>query len=130
MDATDLTVRGVRRGNYRVRFFTYDATTRTATWTFATPIANDRVTIRLNGSGPTGIQDASANSLGDWGKSIGVLAGDFDGDGVVTDADARAIRRRFGHGRPIDRFADLTGDGIVDAADYNLALSRRRSRLP
>jgi len=104
--------------------FAYDSATRTATWTPTVPVTDGRFTLRLSASG---VADASGNALAaDWARTIGLLTGDFDGNGVVTDADLRAIKRKIG---TRDRFADIDGSGVVDAADYALALANKGRRL-
>jgi murein DD-endopeptidase MepM/ murein hydrolase activator NlpD len=104
--------------------FSYDAATRTATWTPTVSVSDGRFTLRLAAAG---VADASGNVLAaDWARTIGLLAGDYDGNGVVTDADLRAIRNRIG---TRDRFADVDGNGLVTAADYDLAKANKGRRL-
>ncbi len=55
-----------------------------------------------------------------------VILGDVDGDGLVTQADADIVRNTAAFvgdikgGVPYRLAADLNGDGIIDAFDYNL----------
>jgi hypothetical protein len=42
-------------------------------------------------------------------------AGDYNGDGIVTQADYDLWRAKFGSA---DAVADGNGDGVIDAADY------------
>jgi hypothetical protein len=54
------------------------------------------------------------------------LAGDYDGNGVVTDADLRAIKLKSGR---IDRLADIDGNGAVNTADHAQAAANKGRRL-
>jgi hypothetical protein len=126
VDPAALTVTGLN--GLIATTFEYDAATRTATWTPLDPIENGRFTMRLSKSG---VADISGNLLAaDWTRSYGLLAGDYDGNGVVNARDIRAIRRRFTRpGVPRDRFADIDGNGFIDQADLNIALGNRGKRL-
>src|SRR5262245_31328407 len=131
VDADDLTLTGALGGPVALNF-AYNPSTRTATWSASTTLAIDRYTLRLIGTGPTGVQDGAGNRLGsDWARTFGVLPGDFDANGVVDDRDLGNIRRRFNRNPALaNRFADVNGDGIVDQLDYNLAKANRGLRLP
>lgn len=50
---------------------------------------------------------------------LGILWGDVDGDGHLTEGDRRALRLAFGPSAPGAK-ADLNGDGIVDVDDLYL----------
>jgi autotransporter-associated beta strand protein len=50
----------------------------------------------------------------------GYIAGDYNGDGLVTDADYAAWRSTFGQLVPHWTGADGNGDGVVDKGDYVL----------
>ena len=61
-----------------------------------------------------------------WTKSFGLLAGDFDGNGVVNDLDLRNIRKRFtrpGVARNI--VADVDGNGVVNQQDLDQATAMK-----
>jgi hypothetical protein len=104
--------------------FQYNPATRTATWTPLVPLGPGRWTVYLSAAG---IADAGGNLLAaDWAKTVGVLPGDFNGDGAVTDADLTGIRRYFGTKNP---YADIDGNGLVNLADYNLAKANKSWRL-
>ncbi|HKB05607.1 MAG TPA: Ig-like domain-containing protein, partial [Gemmataceae bacterium] len=105
--------------------FAYDPATRTATWAPTAGLGNGRFTFRL---ARDGVADGSGNLLAaDWARSVGLLAGDFNGDGAVSDSDLTAIRRRLG---TANRFADIDGNGLVTQADLDLATANRGKRLP
>jgi hypothetical protein len=122
VSAGDLTLAGVG-GNHPLTFGGFDATRRTAVWTFA-PLAVDRLTLRLAGT----LTDVSGNQLGnDWARTFGVLPGDFDGNGIVDDRDAAGVRPWLGRSNAL---ADVNGDGRVTAADVARVLANRGRRLP
>jgi hypothetical protein len=137
VDMSDLALTGVRVANYAFSGFSYDASTRTASWTLLSPLAVDRVLMTLDGDGDAddnaGVTDKPAIGTpsflagGDFVLSLGVLPGDFDGDGRVTRADAAAIKKQRGGG---SLFADLDGDGDVDKVDGKLTRRFMRSVLP
>jgi hypothetical protein len=108
--------------------FDYDPATRTATWTPTVAIGNTRVSIRLDAAG---VADGSGNLVkADWARSFGLLAGDFDGNGVVNDKDAKAIKKKFTRPRvAYNRFADVDGNGIVDQTDLDKARANKGRRL-
>jgi hypothetical protein len=126
VDASALTATGLA-GAHSLSF-SYDPATRTATWTPLTPILGGRLTIRLAAAG---VVDGSGNALANnFARSVGLLAGDFDGNGVVNDTDVRAIQKRLT--RPAASrmsFADVDGNGIVDQADLDKAAANKGRRL-
>lgn len=108
--------------------FAWDLATRTATWTPVDPIVDGRTTIRLSA---TGVEDTSGNLLTkDWVRSFGLLAGDFDGNGIVNQADLKAIKKRFTKPKvALARLADVDGNGVVNQADLDRATSNMGQRL-
>src|SRR5262249_42959911 len=84
--------------------FGYDPATRTATWTPLTALPIDQFTLRLSGAL---VKDAALNPLGsNWAKAFAVLPGDFDGNGVVDDADLAGIQASFTlPGKTVNRWA-------------------------
>jgi hypothetical protein len=125
VDANDLQIRGVNQLNYAVdpASFTYNAATRTATWTLAggQHFEKDRLLLDLDGDEPNGVRDTDGNLLdgewqnprnpapvdgdrfpsgngdpgGDFRFRFNVLAGDVDQNGVVVAADFSDVKRRF-----------------------------------
>lgn len=116
-----LSLTGARAGAHAVAAFGYDAARRTARWDLATPAADDRLTLRL-----TGAADASGNVLSPWARTFSLLTGDFDGNGVVTAADASGVKKKAGTTNP---WADVDGNGIVDAMDEATAKANKGHRL-
>jgi len=121
-----LTIMGI--GGAYATTFTYNAATRTATWTPTGVVSNDRLTIRLSGAGVT---DGSGNAVAaDWARTFGMLTGDFDGNGVVDSRDVAAIKAKITRpGVPLNRFADIDGNGIVNMIDVNKATANLGRRL-
>jgi hypothetical protein len=130
--ADDLTIVGADGGAYALSGFAYDAARRTASWTVDGPASAtwaDRLTILIDGSAATGVTGPTGVPIGDWSKTVGVLVGDFDGDGVVTAADLAAVKSRYGAVAGTQRLrADLDGNGVVDAADASLVAANLGTR--
>jgi ELWxxDGT repeat protein len=127
VSADDLRLVGAAGGVYGLSGFAYDPTRRTASWVIdgpATATWSDRVLVEINGvTGPAGVP------LGTWASTFSLLVGDVDGNGLVTAADAAAVKTRFGTVDVTQRlFADLDGNGVVDAADANLAAANLGTR--
>ena len=150
----DLVVRG-SAGPLTVSAFTYDAATRTGTWTLSAPVTNDKLRLVLAAAGvagldgewtnPTAIGQAgdtypSGNAAvgGDFNFRVNVLRGDATGDGTVNALDLADVKRRLGR-RPGDGttgaggysiFSDITMDGVVNALDLAAVKQRLGNRLP
>ena len=138
----DLAVTGVNTASYAVSDYVYDAATRTATWTLAQPLRNDRVTLTL-GAGPGGVSGASGRLDGEWVEGTGAfpsgngaaggdlvfrlraLPADADRSGRVNALDLAVVKRSLGTRatdtatglRAYDVFSDVTADGRIDALD-------------
>jgi hypothetical protein len=64
-----------------------------------------------------------------WAKAFAVLPGDFDGNGVVDDADLAGIQASFTlPGKTVNRWADINGNGFVDATDLDIARGNKGKR--
>jgi hypothetical protein len=156
VSADDLSIAGVNVLTYGLATgpagFHYDASTFTATWTLATPIANDKVAITLSDD----VQDLSGNALdgetsavvpegpatfsstlgsgdgvpgGSFELRVDVLAGDVDGNGLVNMIDVVMVRDAMTLGN--DR-ADVNRDGVINRADLRFVSNQmfRLSTLP
>jgi hypothetical protein len=100
--------------------------TQVATVNGILPNANNRITVRFEGRRPDGtpqLPGVNDDGLGRFNYmrilEHSSIAGDFDANGVVNDADYTTWRSDFG------RLAHTTGadgnhNGVVDAADYVL----------
>lgn len=98
--------------------------TKIATVNGIIPNANQRITVKFEGRRPDGspqVPGVNDDGLGRFNYmrvlQHSLMAGDFDANGVVNDADYTTWRNDFG------RLAHTTGadqnhNGIVDAADY------------
>lgn len=138
LTSASLTVVGVRRPSYDVSSVTFDPTTRTATWTLATPLINDRVRVTLNPS----VTDLVGNPLSGplpTNLAFNVLPGDSDrSGGAVIANDLVNIRNRIGlstaargsGNTKYGVFFDLDGSGVVNAPDLVLVRNRVGTRLP
>jgi hypothetical protein len=131
VDRPDLVLYGINAGLLDGARFAYDAAARTATWTFAVPLAADRMVLAVSGVG-----DRAGNALS-AGASVPltVLPGDATRDGRVGAADLLQLRMkmsrstaRLGAGASAySSYHDLDGDGRVSALDV-VALRRAMSR--
>jgi hypothetical protein len=136
--------------------FTYDAATRTGTWTFAA-VTRDKLRFLLDDAGIAGLDGEWTNpteafpgvggdsypsgdgtSGGDFNFRLNVLNGDVSGDGQVNATDVAEIKRRLTR-RPNDGvtdplrmytiFSDITGDGVINANDLAQVKARLTQRI-
>jgi hypothetical protein len=83
-------------------------------------------TVTLNG-----ITDYNGGSLASASTSVSFLFGDVNGDGRVTNKDARRIRAAKGQQADNSNFrADLNADGVIDSHDGALFQTFRGDLLP
>jgi len=90
------------------------------------PIAIGNVSTTLLATGSDAIADAVGNALGGgraFSRSFRVLWGDFDDNGIVELLDIAGVTAAFASGN-YHIFADMNGDGVVDADDVRLVTSR------
>jgi hypothetical protein len=81
----------------------------------------DQVTVSLAGAG-----------VSPFTRTLTVLPGDFDDNGVVNRRDLRGIRAEIngtGGAKPTI-FGDINGDGVVDINDLRAVRHRLGARLP
>jgi hypothetical protein len=121
---------GTLGGVYPTIDFAYDETLLQATWTFASPVAEDMITVRLSDA----LTDVLNNPLdgerltdivpsgdgvpgGPFELTFRLLPGDFTADGRVDgeDLDQLAIGLQAG-----DLHYDLDSNGVVDTDDILL----------
>jgi len=145
----DLVVRGVSTPTYTVTGFSYDAGTKTGTWTLSTPITNDKVRLFLDDALVAGLDGEWADSTdtfpsgngtagGDFAFRFNVLRGDATQDFRVNALDLSFIRQRLNKtatnpgvsGAIYSPFADLTADGTINALDLSAARQRINNALP
>ena len=103
--------------------------TSTLTWTLSTSLTLGSFSAVLATNGSAGIVDLASNALAaaNTSENFRVLYGDFDGDGTITGADISGINAAIGAAYNI--FADLNGDGVVNASDTVIARSRLGKKL-
>jgi len=144
----DLVVRGINTASYAVSAFTYDAATKTGTWTLTNPIVNDKVNLfvddalvgGLDGEWTTGQAYPSGNGTagGDFTFRLNVQRGDANQDGSVNALDLGQLKAKLnrtatnpGSGTTgYSVFADLNADGQINALDLGIAKARLNNRLP
>jgi hypothetical protein len=122
--AGDLTLAPQGGAAVATTFGGFNATTRTATWTFAA-LAKNRYSLRI--AGTITDQSPSANAIGaDWARSFAVLPGDFDGNGVVNSTDVSGVKKQKGKA---NANADINGDGVVNDADTASVTANQGTRF-
>jgi hypothetical protein len=147
----DLELRGVNVANYLSggpAGFSYEAASRTATWTLASPIGADKLLLEIDNGA---IADLPGLSLdGEWTDSVStfsgdglaggqlqfrfnVLPGDVDGSGQVSSADLRSnLAFQFkGVGQAgYSAAQDLDGNGAINIQDWARIRDRIGGTLP
>jgi hypothetical protein len=151
----DLAVRGVTVPNYAVTGYTYDAATKTGTWTLGQPLRNDKVLLDLNAdaggvSSTGGALDGDWNNAGDTFPSgdgtaggdlrfrFNVLPGDTNRNGTVVADDFSDVKKKFfksttnpGAGDTgYTVFHDVDGNGSIVANDFSEVKKRFFNTLP
>ena len=111
LSADDFDISGVNQADYNalVIGFSYNAATRTATFTFSQPIEADTLTVHIDGSD---VQDAAGHvQLGQYDFQFDVLPGDVNGDFNVDAADIDLLAQA--NNGPYHPLLDLNNDGVV-----------------
>lgn len=127
--------------------FSYDAATRTATWTFNEAFAADKLLVQLDDSATdtlgalldgewtdvTSTFSGDGTAGGDFRFRFNILPGDVNGSGQVNVADVQANRaaqfRGLGHAQYNPRH-DVDGNGHVNATDLVLVRDFSLTSLP
>lgn len=151
--ASHLNVYGVNVADYAATVglapggFSYDAATRTATWTFSAPFANDALRVvlddaltdvggaSLDGEWVDGVSTYSGNGSpgGDLRLRFDVLPGDLNGSGQTTLADVYFARppQFTGIGHPgYNVVLDVDGNGLLNVVDLTLVRNFQGRGLP
>jgi len=105
--------------------------TNTLTWTLSSLLQLGSFSTTLVGTGANAIKDAAGNALAGgtgFSQTVKVLYGDFNDDGFVTAADGAAVNAAIS--KPYNIFADVNGDGVVNATDVNIIRTRIGTSLP
>jgi hypothetical protein len=112
---------GVKVPNYHVGGPTYNSTTGTATWTLASALGADRLTLDLSGVVTPPKAGTGPNiAASPYSTNFAVLPGDVNGDGVVTIADAIGVRDHLESvGGSYLGWADFDGNLVVDLTDMS-----------
>lgn len=153
----DLVVRGVNRASYTATGFSYDAPTRTASWSLSAPLPADRIVLELKGAADGLAAPGAGGTLdGEWADGqtsfpsgdgtpggvfrfgINVLPADSTRDGRVNSHDLLPVRARLitSTARPgtgtatYNALHDLNGDGRINGWDLFLARFHQRRSLP
>jgi ELWxxDGT repeat protein len=133
LDAADLHVRGVNVADYALdpAAFTYDPSTRTATWRLAAGavFGADRLTLELDADGVAGAP---------FRFRVNVLPGDTTRDGSVLADDYSAVKKKFfkdttdttAGDTSYSPFHDVNGDGVILAFDFSEVKKRFFNTLP
>jgi hypothetical protein len=131
LTADDFDLRGVNQADYNalVTGFSYDSTTRTATFTLSQPIQADRLLVRIHGGD---VQDAAGHvQFGQYDFRFDVLPGDYTRNGVVDASDYVVWRKGQSTNGSIPFYvADANGDGMIDDADHGVWRANYGNKLP
>jgi len=140
LDANDLVLHNNTTGQTidpATLTLTYDAVTRTATWTSATSFTDGNYTATLSAGG---ISDANSRPLDGDGNGSGgdnyvlsffVLPGDANRDRIVDFADLVKVAQNYGGPAPFGwASGDFNGDGSVGFADLVSVAQRYGQSLP
>ena len=143
VDVNDLILTG-QSFAYAFSNFAYDAASKTATWTLAAPIGSaawnalrpaggDTLRFLVDGDGPASDGNDGVRTGGGYLQggdriisSIRVVPGDFNNSATVTVSDQTTMRNFLA---TANIFADLNGDGVVNAADLNIVPIKLGKRL-
>lgn len=126
VDAMDLLVRGTTVRNYGIKSFAYDADTRTATWTLARALRNDRIQIDLNGNPYGGVHLAGTKlpqHPGDPNPNTST-AGLLDGEYAGTFPTGNGVAGGSFRFSLLPLPGDVNRDGRVNALDLVTVRSR------
>jgi hypothetical protein len=153
LDQADLQVRG-SAGPITVTGFTYDAPTKTGTWTLGSTVQLDKLRLVLSAAGVPSLDGEWTNPStatpagdaypsgegsvgGDFNFRVNVLRGDTNGDQQVNALDVADVKKRLLR-RPGDGvtgsnaysiFADLNTDGVINALDVAGVKGRLNTRI-
>jgi hypothetical protein len=95
--------------------------TNTITWTID-PLTNTTTIVSLLGTGVNAITDSAGTAIATFNQNVKVLWGDYNDDGVVNSQDLVGVNGQ--RSAPYNIFADIDGNGVVDANDVNVVRSR------
>ena len=76
------------------------------------------------GRGANALKDAAGNALNGgagFSQALKILSGDFNDDGAVSASDMVIVNTAIS--APYNIFADMNGDGVVNAADVQLCVA-------
>jgi hypothetical protein len=149
-----LTVAGVNQAGYTISGFSYNSTTFTATWTFAAPLAADKLLLDLAATGPSAVTSAvggvaldgtwtngvskfpsGGNSPGtDFKYNLNVLPGDVAQTGgpvnILDVIKTRNLQLTSPGNGAYSPFYDVDGSGSINILDVIDVRNRQLSSLP
>jgi GH25 family lysozyme M1 (1,4-beta-N-acetylmuramidase) len=116
---SDLLVRDIdTQAQIIVTNVSWNAATRTATFTLNNAVPDGRFRATLDGDG---IEDAAGNPMGaDHTFDFHFLRGDANGDGTVNLADFNILAQNFGQSPRDFSQGDFDYNGVVNLSDFNL----------
>ena len=118
----------VRSNGLGVGSLNFNPAGTVAIFSFSKAPQAERLSLKV-GQGLSPKADATLSLLQSFNQNVTILAGDANGDGVVTSADMVKIRNLIAISGS-DPFADLNGDNTVNTTDMSLIRRRIGTRLP
>jgi hypothetical protein len=106
----------------------FDAATRTATFTFTGTLPDGNYTATL---APGGVTDAASNAMAaGYSFAFFALAGDLNRDRAVNGTDFAILAGNFGKAGMTFAQGDLNGDGSVSGSDFAMLAANFGKSLP
>jgi hypothetical protein len=151
--AADLSVSGVNTTAYTFSGFTYDSSTKTATWTLSAPITKDKLMLDLDANGLAPVRSVATGEVldGAWincqssypsGDTqggtdfefrINVVPGDTNASGAVAISDVLLASQQIGKITSTVGYncrCDVDGSGAVATSDYSAVRLQFAATLP
>ncbi|MEM6690689.1 MAG: hypothetical protein AAF664_14740 [Planctomycetota bacterium] len=140
LDASAVQVLGINQPDYSslIDSVSFDSSSFLATITLTSPIVNDSIRIAINDT----VADAAGNALdgdsdsspgGIFDLTLGILAGDANGDGFVLVNDITPLLNALNQSFPLPGYnasVDFVPDGLILVDDISFLVGQLNESLP